>query len=415
MVTGALLLLLFAGPPEPVDAAESEAEASAAHDEVQAEPSPARPRRRVHRCLAGAEPCYRTTSARLILASGGVVAAGTALALVFVAGDRNQVGDPAVAFAGAGVIALSGAALGGLAALLHGDGATLDDRITPATFALSLAPGGSSVIDEEVPHGLTGSIAPTWTFPRDLGRLRLLGRVGGDLGQKIERDPRPQLELPDNGAGGTFPLALESSQLWVEAGLDLALRLPYPMSCRSPWLGQFELRLRPLFFVTREKLRLSDGESRRISQRVALTPLNFGFRWHVSPRQRFTFYLGPRWDLNGYGEPGAVETGGPTLAPIYSETWFDLDIPLQPVRPTRRVSAVAQLNLGYVHSRLAAEGINWGASVGFLGYTVAQLAVRVRPRGAPVAYQVELGARMGNGLNPYLRVGIVLPNLESKS
>ncbi len=407
-----LLLLGLAGSPE--DAA-VEPPVSEPPAPALVEPAPPElPPRRIHRCLVGVEPCFRTTSIRLLLGSTGTLASATAVALIFGLGDRNRLGDPAVAIAGAGLIAVGGALIGGAAALLRGDGPALPDRITPATLAVGLGLGGSSVTDERVPYGLTGSIAPTWQFPRDRGRLRLLGSVGGELGDRLERDPRPQTQVADNGAGGTFATALESSRLWVRGGLDLALRLPYPIGRRSPWLGQFELRYKPLVFFARDELLLSDGESERVSERIALTPLNLGFRWIVSPRQRFTVYLGPRWDLIGYGEPGAVEIGAPALAPIYAESWFDLDVPLQKPRLGRRANAVGQLTLGYVHSRFGAEGIDVGSIVGFVGHMVTQFSLRVRPRESPVAYQFDLGARIGDGLNPFLRVGVVLPDLGSK-
>ena len=49
--------------------------------------------------------------------------------------------------------------------------------------------------------------------------------------------------------------------------------------------------------------------------------------------------------------------------------------------------------------------------LGFLGQIVSQLAIRVRPLKSPVAYQIDIGASFGGGLNPYLRFGVVLPNL----
>jgi hypothetical protein len=79
----------------------------------------------------------------------------------------------------------------------------------------------------------------------------------------------------------------------------------------------------------------------------------------------------------------------------------------------RRPGVVGQFTLGYIHSRFTAEGMNLGSIVGFLGHMVAQFAVRVRPLGSPFAYQFELGARIGGGLNPFVRVGIVLPDLGS--
>jgi hypothetical protein len=436
MIMASALLLLFVGPPAAVDegpvpapieqAAPVPAETlslppvAPAPEQQQAAPvqleppppeliepetfvePPIRPRR-TQRCLPEVDPCMRTMSSRLLLASLGLISAGASVVLVFQAGDRGQIGDPAMAIAGGGVIAVGAATIGGIASVFGGDGPALPDRITPPTFGLSLALGGSSVTDESAPYGLAGTFAPTWSFPRDRGRLRLIGSVGGDLGTQLERDPRPQTSNDD----GTFAAGLESKGWQFDLGLDLAVRLP-PLAHRPARLGQLELRYKPIFLFDRDALTL--GDEPRVSQRVALTPLNVGVRWHISPRQRFTFYLGPRWDLNGYGEPGNVAPGKPTAAPIYSESWFDIDLPIRKFASARRPAVVGQYTVGYVHSRFRGQGMNFGSVVGFLGQVVMQFAIRVRPLGSPVAYQFELGARVGGGINPFVRVGIVLPN-----
>lgn len=450
---GAVLMMVLAGPPEleaeregdPDPAAPETVSVPPPRDEPSAEPGdpPTEPDAKLEatsedpatsdslltgnrapqapllrRCLPGAEPCYRTHAARLLLTGVGALATGTSLALVFALGDRNGVGDPAMAVASAGLIAGTTVILGGFAALVHGDGPTLDDRITPATFGLSLGLGGTGVTDERAPYSLAGSFAPTLDFPRERGRLRLVGSFGGDLGSQLERDPRSQLEA-DNGAGGTFPTAYETGSSWrFDLGLDLAVRLPYPLVRRPVYWGQLEFRYKPLFFFARDRLSLEGGTGageERISQRVALTPLNFGLRWHISPRQRFTVYLGPRWDMVGYGTPEDLAPGRPSLGPIYGEAWFDLDLPMRSPSRARqrgkRSQVVGQLTLGYVHSRFDGLGINFGPVIGFLGYAVGQFAVRVRPLGSPVAYQFELGARAGSGLHPFARVGIVLPGV----
>ncbi|MCA9697867.1 MAG: hypothetical protein KC431_10115, partial [Myxococcales bacterium] len=303
--------------------------------------------------------------------------------------------------------------------LLHGDGPKIPDRISVSTFSLGVGLGGSSTTDESSPYSLSGAFAPTLEFPHDRGRIRVLGSFGGDLGSSLDRDPRPQLQVADNGAGGTFPVALQRTAWRMSTGIDLAVRLPYPLTARRPgFLGQLELRYKPLFFLTHERLRLGADEQLRISERVAMAPLNFGFRWHISPRQRFTFYLGPRWDMIGYGAQKGVPVGKPALGPLYSEAWFDLDVSMRSLERARargkRSAVVGQLTLGYVHSRFGASGMNFGSIVGFLGYMVAQYAIRIRPMGSPVAYQIEFGARIGDGLSPFVRLGVVLPSITPK-
>lgn len=364
------------------------------------------PPRQVRRCLPEVEPCVYTTSTRLLIGGLGGLVTGSSLSLALLVGDRWRMGDPAVPLAAAGMIAMSAAAIGGTAAIFGGDGPELPDRITPATVALTLGYFGTTVSDERAPPSLTLNIAPTYQFPHDRGRLRLLGSVGGRLGAQLERDPRPQTTEPD----GSFTPALELRTVRFDIGLDLAVRLPYPLIRRSACLGQLELRLKPMFWYASDTLMLGDAE--RINQRVMLTPLNFGFRWHLSPRQRFTFYMGPRWDLDSYGEPGLLALGKPKLGPIYSESWFDLDIPISSPARARRASTVGQLTLGYVHARMFGNGLDFGPVVGFFGQARTSFTLRVRPRGSVVAYQFELGAQIGSRVNPYLRIGVSLPDIR---
>jgi hypothetical protein len=341
----------------------------------------------------------------MLLGGLGFLTTGTSMTLALLVGDRWRIGDPAMPFAAAGIVAMSAAMLGGMAAMFGGDGPTLPDRITPATVALTLGLTGAPASDERRPATLTMNIAPTYQLPHNRGRLRLLGSLGRRLGTLLERDPRPQTTEPD----GSFARALELRSLRFDIGLDLAVRLPYPLIRRTAWLGQLELRVKPMFWYASDTLTL--GQVERINQRVMLTPLNLGLRWHLSPRQRFTFYMGPRWDLHGYGEPGSLAPGKPVLGPIYSESWFDLDIPISSPARSLRASTVGQLTLGYVHARTFGNGLDFGPVVGFFGQVHTAFTVRVRPRGSVLAYQFELGAQIGDGVNPYLRVGVALPDI----
>jgi hypothetical protein len=406
-----LLVLSLAGPPEPGVASEPAPNAEHEITSKQIEPPPpelVEPRRpkRIHRCLDGVEPCVRTTSTRMLLGGLGGLTTTTALVLALVVGDRWRIGDPAMPLAAGGIVAMSASMVGGIAALLGGDGPTLPDRITPATVALTLGFMGTTVSDERAPAMLIANFAPTYQLPDNHGRIRLLGNVGGRLGAQLERDPRPQTSERD----GSFASALEARSLRFDVGIDVAVRLPYPLLRRSARLGQLELRYKPNFWYFSDALLLGDSE--RVSQRVMLTPLNFGFRWHLSPRQRFTFYMGPRWDLLNYGEPGKLAPGKPVLGPIYSESWYDLDIPMMGDKADpRRAGVVGQLTVGYVHARALGNGLDFGAVVGFFGQVRTQFALRVRPIGSVVAYQFELGAQIGTALMPYVRVGVVLPDI----
>lgn len=402
----ALLVLSLAGPPQEEIASETTPSPSEPPPPELIEPP--KQQKRVHRCLDGAQPCVRTTSTRLMLGSFGGLTVATSLALALGVGDRWRIGDPALPLAAGGLVALGGALLGGAAALLGGDGATLPDRITPATVALTLGFSGTSVRDEQAPMTLIANFAPTYQLPNDRGRIRLLGNVGGKLGEQLERDVRPQTTERD----GSFTPALTARSVRFDVGLDVAVKLPYPLLRHRPaGLGQLELRYKPNFWYWTDALVLGGAE--RISQRVMLTPLNFGFRWHISPRQRFTVYLGPRWDMHGYGAPGRLAPGKPVLGPIYSESWFDLDIPIAPA--ARRAGVLGQVTLGYVHARTWGNGLDFGPVVGFFGQVHAQFALRVRPKHSVVAYQFELGARIGASVTPYLRMGVVLPNIGGRA
>lgn len=411
-----LLLLSLAGPPEPERESDLPEQIEPPAPERIEPPAPERieppaperiepPPRRIHRCLPEVAPCVHTTSTRMLLGGLGGLTTASSLMLALLVGDRWRIGDPAMPLAAAGMVAMSAAMLGGMAALFGGDGPTQPDRITPATVALTLGFAGTTVSDERTPASLTVNIAPTYQLPRNRGRLRLLGSVGRRLGAQLERDPRPQTTEPD----GSFTRALELRSLRFDLGLDLAVRLPYPLVRRSTWLGQLELRYKPMFWYASDTLTL--GAVERINQRVMLTPLNFGLRWHLSPRQRFTFYMGPRWDLHGYGEPGSLAPGEPVLGPIYSESWFDLDIPISSPARARRASTIGQLTLGYVHARTFGNGLDFGPVVGFFGQVHTAFTVRVRPTGSVLAYQFELGAQLGSGVSPYLRVGVALPDI----
>jgi hypothetical protein len=199
-------------------------------------------------------------------------------------------------------------------------------------------------------------------------------------------------------------------------GLDLAVGLPYPAIRRSAHLGRAELRWRPEVQWRREWIDLGDSGTRSV-ERTMLLPLLVGARWHTSPRQRFTFYVGPRFDIVSYSalDGRAIDRGRPNLGPLYAEAWYDIDIglterPRRDGRP-RRALATSMLTVGYVHSRFTGRGFNFGPVIGFLGPIVAEYTVRVRPRGAKTAIQLGAATMIGNGVSVTGTVGAVLPDL----
>jgi hypothetical protein len=149
--------------------------------------------------------------------------------------------------------------------------------------------------------------------------------------------------------------------------------------------------------------------------------LTAGARWQLSPRQRFTIYLGPRFDFIAYSDPGTrrLHRGGALFGPVYGEAWYDVDFPmtLGPRRDgaPRRATVNSQLNLGYVHSRFDGRGFNFGPVIGFLGPLHLRWATRVRPAGWKVALQAGAGVAIGNGFLAGVSFGVALPDLGGRS
>ncbi len=364
-------------------------------------------------CDPSTEPCTRPGAARVLLLSLGAMAGASAAAILFALGDRLAKGDPATLMVGTGAIAGAGALLGMLAGRTIGDGPMVDDRVRRETLGLSLVGAGSTVTSERRPPLLSLRAAPTWWFRDGVSRMRLLADVGGWLGAERQVDPRPQAS-----GGGARPVALQQRRTTLGLALDFAIMLPYPATRRSSRLGRAELRWRPEVQYRRDRLGLLAQDPRTI-ERTMLLPLLVGARWYVSPRQRFTFMLGPRFDVISYSQPGerTLSRGKPVVAPLYAEAWYDLDVPFT-ARPrrdgrARRAGVTGLLSLGYVHSRFDGRGINFGPVIGFLGPLHVEWSLRVRPRGSKAAVQASLGAIVGNGLATMATVGAVLPDLRT--
>lgn len=355
------------------------------------------------------------STARLLLLSLGVLGGAAAAGLLFAVGDRHAIGDPATLLVGTGAVAGVGALAGMLAGALRGDGAALPDRVRPSTADLSWTWAQPANLGEDEPHALALRWAPTYAFG-DHGRVRLVGHFGGWPGTRRQVDPRPQVASDALEGNGTSPVTLRQRRLSAGIGLDFAVALPYPTARRSRFLGPAELRWKPMFEIRRERFQLADGSVHQL-ERTMLLPLTVGARWHVSPRQRFTFYAGPRFDLIAMAgsDDEKLSRGRPLVAPLYGEAWYDLDVPLSRSGPSRRgaraVDANGMITIGYVHSRFDGLGFNFGPVIGFLGPVHVGFIARVRPRGAKLAFQTGAAARIGNGVSVTLDVGIVAPDL----
>ncbi len=359
-------------------------------------------------CAPGLSPCTRPRPARWILGASGLVAAAAGAAYLLVIGDRVGAGDPGALIGGVGAVAFTGALLGGLYGLVGGDRQGLPDRIRPATLDLSFRTGGAPVLDERHPGTMALRFAPNYFFPGGGGRLRIFGQFGGTLGREVDVDPRPQFDAPIAGQEGTAPVALAERRLRLGLGADLAVNLPYPALRRSAHLGATELRWRPEVQVRRH---IQDD---RQIERTMLLPLTVGVRWYIAPRQRFTVYAGPRFDVIGVALTGdRIDRGGANVGSFYGEAWYDYDVPLGWASRGRAV-VTGQLSLGYVHSRFDGIGLNAIGVRGFVGPVWAGWATRVRPRGSKVALQGEAGAWFGNGVTGVVNLGVVLPDLGGR-
>lgn len=362
--------------------------------------------------MPGVQPCVRPGPARAVLLSLGVLAGATSAAILFALGDRLSQSDPGTIMVGAGALAGLGSILGMIAGRTLGDGPALRDRVRRETLGLEYRSAGTRVIDERRPGTMALRFAPLFAFPGG-GVMRIIGEIGGWLGTARETDPRPQ-------GGGARAVTLEQNKFSLNLGLDFVVGLPYPVLRRgSAHLGVMELRFKPDFQYRREWLRYGESDT-RIVERTMLLPLTAGVRWHIGPRQRFTFYLGPRFDIVSYSDPGGrtIARGKPTIAPLYAEAWYDIDFalsahPRRDGRP-RRAETNGQLTIGYVHTRFDGRGFNFGPVIGFLGPIYAQWSVRMRPRGAKTALQAAVGTIIGNGVTFTANLGLVLPDIRRR-
>ena len=363
--------------------------------------------------------CTRPRPARVALLAIGALAGGAAAGLLFALGDRLVPSDPAVILAGTGGLAAAGAVLGMAAGHVGGDGPGAPDRVYPATSALTYGMAPPTYLDERSTHTMALRFAPSWAFADNAGRVRLVGHLGGLLAATQDVDPRPQFASDISGQEGSAPVVLQTRQTSIGVGLDWAVRLPYPVlsPSRSTYLGPAEIRWKPDVQIRRDIVDVGQS-SERIVSRTMLLPLTVGMRWHLSPRQRFTVYAGPRLDIISLSEPGSdnLSRGRAQTGPLYAEAWYDLDVPftLRPRRDgrSRQTQTNGQLTLGYTHSRFDGQGFNLGPVVGFFGPFHAQWHTRVRPKGSPVAFQATAGVAAGNGVTMTASVGVVAPNLS---
>jgi hypothetical protein len=377
------------------------------------------PRMKAACCMPGEEPCVRPGPARVLLLSLGTIAGLSAAAILFGLGDRDAKADAGTLLVGTGAVAFGGALLGMIAGRTMKDGPTLGDRVRRETLGLELRGQANSVVDERRPPLMTLRFGPSLWLDGGRSRIRLIGDVGGWLGATKQTDPRPQNDLGASGSDATRPVTMQQRRFALGLAVEFSTAVPYPAARRSAFLGRAELRWKPEVQYRREWVTLGN-QGTRIVERSMLLPFTVGARWHLSQRQRFTFYVGPRFDVISYSDPRGkqLSRGRPVIGPIYAEAWYDIDVgfgekPRRDGRP-RRAHVTGLFSLGYVHARFDGRGVNFGPVIGFLGPVHVQWWTRVRPRGAKAAFQGGVGATIGNGVGISAFAGAVLPDLQTR-
>lgn len=377
-------------------------------------------------CARHVEPCTRSRAARVLLLSLGLAGGAVSAGLLFGLGDRLVQADPATLLVGASALAGVGAVAGAIAGRLGADGPALPDRLRPPTVSLAQSYTGPRFLDEVPAHATLLRFAPNLYLPSPssggAARLRLFGHAGGWLVPVRDVDPRPQFTEVPAGQEGTAPVALRQRRVSIGLGVDLAVPLPYQVLAprRSAELGRAELRWRPEVQIRRDSFAPGTAKATLLERAIVL-PLTVGVRWHLSERQRFTLYAGPRFDFVAFSDRGSdhLRRGGAQIGPLYGEAWYDVDVPLtgRPRRDgrPRKLDATGQLTLGYVHAKIDGQGFDFGPVIGFLGPVHVGWSTRLRPAGARLAAQLGAFARIGNNTTAGLELGLVAPDLHLRA
>jgi len=322
--------------------------------------------------------------AALAAAGAGGIAAGTAW--FFVLGDTLGAGDPASVLMAAGAIGTLGAGVG--AAATNGNETGFDDRAALAPLSVSLGSGGTVYYDEAAPVPATLTLQPRFWLG-DRVRITLGGAAHTDLGDTVERDWRPQ---------GSSASALTARSSGLD--LDSELRL-YPAGDLP-----LDVAARPLIHHRREHYVYQSGFERTV-QRTQIVPLALGIRWHLSGRQRFENFIGPRWDALSWSTPRGTTAAPLQLGPVFLDTRYTLDMPHR--QPVLGWGATSRLDFGYVHSNFQGSGLNVSAVVGFMGPFYAGYDLRLRRSMDRWGAQLGIDATVGDGGGVALSIGAIPP------
>jgi hypothetical protein len=323
---------------------------------------------------------------RVALAAAGTggVAAGTVW--FFALGDSLGAGDPASVLMATGAVGVLGAAVGAVATT--GNETGFDDRAAVPPIAVSLGTGGTPYFGEEIPYPATVTLQPRfWIANR--ARITLGGAAHVDLGNRIDRDWRPQVT-------STPALTSRSTGLDLDSELRLYLANDIPI----------DLAIRPVIHHRRDRYTYQSGGNRTVL-RTQVVPAALGVRWHLSGRQRFETFLGPRWDALAWSTPTGTKAAALQPGPVFLDTRYTLDAPHH--RPVFGLNATSRASLGYVHSNFDGSGLNVAAVVGFMGPFYAEYDLRLRRRLDRWGLQLGVDATVGEGGGLALSIGGLPP------
>jgi hypothetical protein len=351
-------------------------------------------------CVDGIAPCVWPGGARAVLGAGGAaLLLGGAAGLVLLS-DSVKAGEPLGAMAGVGAVAAAGALLGAFVSALPGRvESAIPEAPETAAFQLALKPGGTGVVGESDPASLRVHAAPRFAISG--ASVRPLAWFDGDLGLTKIVDPSVDV----------VPLPVVGRRQRLAGGASVELIVPLCGPARPMRLGRVELRVRPSIDVLRTTWDPRSAVVRAIEQ-VAMLPTTVGARWWVSPRQSFTVYLGPRFDIVSVSDPGSrrLDRGAPGRPHLHAEAHWALRVPLTP-RGRAPLDATGLLGLSYIHSRMAGASFDFSAARGFFGPFVASVDVAVRKPGSRFGMQIGAGYRIGRGGGGFLTVGLAAPEI----
>jgi hypothetical protein len=403
-LAASLVFLLAVLAPLRVIAADDAPADEAPADEAPADEAPAvvvglgqasgQPVPAILRCVERHEPCFRPHPARIILAVSGLAAGAAGAVLTFVVADRAYAGDPNYLLVGGGMLTAASALVGQLFAIPGNEWAVAGAPYVPPVVSLGLEPGGWAGDGQLVPPIPMLRASPALRFGRGGGTLRLDVGLGVQAG-RVQRGYQGE---------GHF----RTHEVRFDGGPRLALPLPYLLSHhpKAPRTGQVELLYEPSVRVRWYAL-IGADDVRRTTERMTLLPLSFGVRWHLSPRQRFTLLVGPRWDFQKLMSDGEVllPMGRGQANNFHGQLTYVIDVPFAPPGPGG-LEVVGQLSLGYEQWKGDGHSMDWSSVIGYLGPFRVGWTMQFRKPGSELALLVSTGALLGTGGGGWIEIGL---------